>query len=82
MADKSPEIKKRDHSAENQATSTSVDCPFSRQATEAFLIFDASNNETVDVREIGTIIRSLGKSGFPPPDHFLSLHFETRPILK
>lgn len=41
--------------------SVSVECPFARQATDAFLVFDVSGNETVDVREVGTIIRSLGK---------------------
>ena len=28
---------------------------------DAFRVFDHENNNTVDVREIGTIIRSLGK---------------------
>ena len=28
--------------------------------TEAFDIFDHESNKTVDVREIGTIVRSLG----------------------
>ena len=49
--------------ADNQST-TSTECPFIKVATEAFLVFDATNNETVDVREIGTIIRSLGKPFF------------------
>lgn len=42
--------------------SAPVECPFVKQATEAFLVFDSTGNETVDVREVGTIIRSLGKS--------------------
>ncbi|EFX86400.1 hypothetical protein DAPPUDRAFT_35746, partial [Daphnia pulex] len=37
-----------------------IECPFTKLATEAFLVFDALNNESVDVREVGTIIRSLG----------------------
>lgn len=40
--------------------SGSIECPFVKQATEAFLVFDVSGNETVDVREVGTIVRSLG----------------------
>ncbi|XP_063299278.1 dynein regulatory complex protein 8 [Pelobates fuscus] len=31
-----------------------------RKITEAFNVFDHENNQTVDVREVGTIIRSLG----------------------
>ncbi|XP_078314655.1 dynein regulatory complex protein 8-like [Crassostrea virginica] len=31
-----------------------------KRITEAFEIFDNENNKTVDVREVGTIIRSLG----------------------
>ena len=31
-----------------------------KKITEAFEIFDHENNKTVDVREIGTIVRSLG----------------------
>ena len=31
-----------------------------KRITEAFEIFDHENNKTVDVREIGTIVRSLG----------------------
>lgn len=38
-----------------------MECPFAKQATEAFLVFDSEKTETVDVREVGTIIRSLGK---------------------
>lgn len=41
-----------------------MECPFVKLATEAFLVFDATNNESVDVREVGTIIRSLGEYGF------------------
>ena len=37
-----------------------MDCPFTKQATEAFLVFDQENTETLDVREVGTVIRSLG----------------------
>jgi len=37
-----------------------MDCPIVKQVTEAFLVFDLERNETVDVREVGTIIRSLG----------------------
>ena len=39
-----------------------MECPFVKQATEAFLVFDVEKTETVDVREVGTIIRSLGES--------------------
>ncbi|NXR35776.1 DRC8 protein, partial [Zosterops hypoxanthus] len=31
-----------------------------KKATEAFEVFDRESNQTVDVREIGCIIRSLG----------------------
>ena len=31
-----------------------------KQVTEAFSVFDAENTGAVDVREVGTIIRSLG----------------------
>ena len=48
----------------NQQSSASIimseSCPFVKQATEAFLVFDSDKTETVDVREVGTIIRSLG----------------------
>ena len=30
------------------------------KVVEAFEVFDHENNKTVDVREIGTIVRSLG----------------------
>lgn len=32
-----------------------------RRIADAFEVFDHAGNKTVDVREIGTIIRSLGK---------------------
>ncbi|KAK4002070.1 dynein regulatory complex protein 8 [Daphnia magna] len=52
---------KRDaNSAEHPLPTSSMECPFNKLATEAFLVFDEANNETVDVREVGTIIRSLG----------------------
>lgn len=38
-----------------------AECPFVKQATDAFLVFDSEKTETVDVREVGTIIRSLGE---------------------
>lgn len=38
-----------------------MECPIVKQVTEAFLTFDLEKNETVDVREVGTIIRSLGR---------------------
>lgn len=62
MATKTQPCKKAGSSSEadNQST-TSTECPFIKLATEAFLVFDAANNESVDVREVGTIIRSLGK---------------------
>lgn len=59
MSNKTPKEAK-DANADNQPAAP-AECPFQKQATEAFLVFDSSNNETVDVREIGTIIRSLGK---------------------
>lgn len=56
---------KRDaNSAEHPLPTSSMECPFNKLATEAFLVFDEANNETVDVREVGTIIRSLGKQIF------------------
>lgn len=33
-----------------------------RKIADAFLIFDHHANKTVDVREVGTILRYLGKS--------------------
>lgn len=30
-----------------------MECPFTKQATEAFQIFDHENTETLDVREVG-----------------------------
>lgn len=39
-----------------------MDCPIVKQVTEAFLVFDLERKETVDVREVGTIIRSLGNN--------------------
>ncbi len=41
-----------------------AECPFVKQATDAFLVFDSEKTETVDVREVGTIIRSLGEKIF------------------
>jgi Ca2+-binding EF-hand superfamily protein len=32
-----------------------------KKVIEAFMVFDHTNSNTVDVREVGTIIRSLGK---------------------
>lgn len=32
-----------------------------KRISDAFLIFDHQNNKTVDVREIGTILRYLGE---------------------
>lgn len=46
---------------EPQSSASSMECPFVKQATEAFLVFDAASNESVDVREVGTVLRSLGK---------------------
>ena len=37
-----------------------MDCPIVKQVTEAFLAFDLEHKESIDVREVGTIIRSLG----------------------
>lgn len=47
-----PEVPKRE--------SDPVLVDINRRIEEAFDIFDHENNKTVDVREIGTIIRSLG----------------------
>lgn len=33
-----------------------------KRISDAFLIFDHQNNKTVDVREIGTILRYLGNA--------------------
>jgi Ca2+-binding EF-hand superfamily protein len=32
-----------------------------RRIAEAFEVFDHGGNKTIDVREVGTVIRSLGK---------------------
>jgi len=32
-----------------------------KKIIEAFMVFDHTSSNTVDVREVGTIIRSLGK---------------------
>jgi Ca2+-binding EF-hand superfamily protein len=37
---------------------------FQKKIQEAFEVFDHEHNNAVDVREIGTIIRSLGKFEF------------------
>jgi Ca2+-binding EF-hand superfamily protein len=41
-------------------TSEALSSEIKQKIQEAFKIFDHENNNTVDVREIGTIIRSLG----------------------
>lgn len=61
MANKSQSKKMTNLDVEPQSSAASTECPFVKQATEAFLVFDAASNESVDVREVGTIIRSLGK---------------------
>ena len=38
------------------------DAIIQRKITEAFEVFDHEQNKTVDVREVGAIIRSLGQS--------------------
>ena len=35
-----------------------------KRLTDAFAVFDNARNHEVDVRDLGTIIRSLGKSYF------------------
>lgn len=43
---------------------TYVAIDLEKRISDAFLIFDHQNNKTVDVREIGTILRYLGKNSF------------------
>ena len=43
------------------AFSESVNQELQKKIQEAFEVFDHEHNNTVDVREIGTIIRSLGE---------------------
>jgi Ca2+-binding EF-hand superfamily protein len=44
------------------ATTTLLKCNLKPkpQITDAFLIFDTQENKQVDVREVGTVVRSLG----------------------
>ncbi len=46
--------------SKGQASSDTLANEIRQKIVEAFKIFDHENNNTVDVREIGTIIRSLG----------------------
>ncbi len=66
MASNSQSKKDAEFTGDHQLQTPAIECPFNKLATEAFLVFDALNNESVDVREVGTIIRSLGewKSNF------------------
>ncbi len=43
-----------------QAATDNLSSDIRQKIVDAFHIFDHENNKTVDVREIGTIIRSLG----------------------
>ncbi|KAG8583242.1 hypothetical protein GDO81_008333 [Engystomops pustulosus] len=46
--------------AEEKDAADSLVSDLQKRITEAFEVFDHESNKTVDVREIGTIIRSLG----------------------
>uniref|UniRef100_A0A8C5PFG8 EF-hand calcium binding domain 2 n=1 Tax=Leptobrachium leishanense TaxID=445787 RepID=A0A8C5PFG8_9ANUR len=46
--------------AGEKETAEAIVSDLQKKITEAFDVFDHENNQTVDVREIGTIIRSLG----------------------
>ncbi|XP_069464106.1 dynein regulatory complex protein 8 isoform X2 [Ambystoma mexicanum] len=46
--------------AEEKEAAEAVVADLHKKITEAFDVFDHESNKTVDVREIGTIIRSLG----------------------
>ncbi|XP_072266547.1 dynein regulatory complex protein 8 [Pyxicephalus adspersus] len=46
--------------AEEKEAAEALVSDLQKKITEAFEVFDHENNKTVDVREIGTIIRSLG----------------------
>nr|XP_054759789.1 dynein regulatory complex protein 8-like [Lytechinus pictus] len=46
--------------AEEKESAESLLADIQKKITDAFDIFDHESNKTVDVREIGTIIRSLG----------------------
>ncbi|KAI1895861.1 hypothetical protein AGOR_G00111120 [Albula goreensis] len=46
--------------AEDKESAEALVSKVQRKITEAFNLFDDESNKTVDVREIGTIIRSLG----------------------
>ncbi|XP_068135666.1 dynein regulatory complex protein 8 [Hyperolius riggenbachi] len=46
--------------AEEKDNAEALVSDLQKKITEAFEVFDHENNKTVDVREIGTIIRSLG----------------------
>merc|ERR1712179_118293 len=45
---------------EQKENADSLLADIQKRVTDAFDIFDNENNKTVDVREVGTIIRSLG----------------------
>ncbi|XP_077342263.1 dynein regulatory complex protein 8 [Lithobates pipiens] len=46
--------------AEEREAAEALVTDLQKKITESFEVFDHENNKTVDVREIGTIIRSLG----------------------
>ncbi|XP_005992995.1 dynein regulatory complex protein 8 [Latimeria chalumnae] len=46
--------------AEDKETADAMIADLQKKITEAFDVFDHESNKTVDVREIGTIVRSLG----------------------
>ncbi|XP_040203447.1 dynein regulatory complex protein 8 [Rana temporaria] len=46
--------------AEEREAAEALVTDLQKKVTESFEVFDHENNKTVDVREIGTIIRSLG----------------------
>ncbi|KAM5165382.1 dynein regulatory complex protein 8 [Mantella aurantiaca] len=46
--------------AEEREAAEALVSDLQKKITEAFEVFDHENNKTVDVREIGTIVRSLG----------------------
>ncbi len=61
MANDCQNKKDAEFNGDHRLPTPTIECPFTKLATEAFLVFDALSNESVDVREVGTIIRSLGE---------------------
>ena len=58
--DEVPNIETNTRIRKIHATSDTLAKDVTQKIQDAFRVFDHENNNTVDVREIGTIIRSLG----------------------